>query len=131
MLLNKKKLTPSQLAGMTLVEVLVATALFVLLLVAVYQAFVSVQMSVQLSRRLAGATTLASDQMEIIRNLPYTAVEPQTQQATNAGFNFSVVTTVQTVNDSYKLVTVQVDPVILYTYIAQWKVLLWLRQCLS
>lgn len=115
---NKKKLNQNRLAGMTLVETLVATALFVLLLLAIYQAFVSVQMSVKLSRRLVGATVLASNQMEIIHNLPYADIKSQTEQATNAGFNFSVVTTVQMVDDSYKLVTVQVDPVTLYTYIA-------------
>lgn len=104
---------------MTLVEVLVATALFVLLLLAIYQAFVSVRMSVQLSRRLVGATTLASDQMEIIHNLPYAEVKSQpAATTTNSGGNFSVVTTVQMIDDAYKLVTVQVDSVTLYTYIA-------------
>jgi prepilin-type N-terminal cleavage/methylation domain-containing protein len=60
--------------GFTLVEVLVAAALFALISVSVYQAYGTLLSLTQAAKVKITATSLVNEQMELIRNLPYSDV---------------------------------------------------------
>ena len=112
--------------GFTLVEVLVGTAIFLIVAMAFYSAFVSlIQLAGGIQARTL-AVELADEQFEIVRNMPYTSVGltngipvgilPQTQSLTRGGYTFTVNLTVRSINlststvqASDKLVEVDVE----------------------
>ena len=97
--------------GLTLVEVLVAAALFALLSSGIYQAFVSLSGLAQLSKLKVAAMALAGEQLEIARNLPYNEVGivdglpsgklPYQKTETRGGVLFLVTTTVRNIDDPF------------------------------
>jgi prepilin-type N-terminal cleavage/methylation domain-containing protein len=97
--------------GFTLVEILVGTAVFVILAMSVYQAFTTTMNVVRLSRVKITATALANEQIEIIRNLPYTDVGivngiplgkiPATQNLERDGKDFGVQTIIRNIDDPF------------------------------
>ena len=112
--------------GFTLVEVLVGTAIFLIVAVAFYGAFVSLIQLAAGSQARTLAVELADEQFEIVRNMPYTSVGltngipvgilPQIQTLTRGGYTFTVNLTVRNINlststvqASDKLVEVDVE----------------------
>ena len=98
-------------SGFTLVEALIGTAVFMILAVSVYQTYTTVLDTVTSSRTKITATALANEQFEIARNLPYTDVGTvggipngkisPTQNLTRDNKDFTVKTTVRSIDDSF------------------------------
>jgi prepilin-type N-terminal cleavage/methylation domain-containing protein len=115
--------------GFTLVEVLVGTALFLVVAMAFYGAFTSLFQLASGSQARTLAVELADEQFEIVRNMPYInvgltndtietpyGVLPPTQTLTRGGYTFTVNLTVRNINlstttvqASDKLVEVDVE----------------------
>ncbi len=112
--------------GFTLIEVLVGSALFLVVAIAAYGAFNSLLQLVAGAQSRTLAVALADEQFEIIRNMPYTSVGlttgipqgilPQTQTLSRGGSSFVVNLTIRNVNlststvqASDKLVEVDVE----------------------
>jgi prepilin-type N-terminal cleavage/methylation domain-containing protein len=97
--------------GFTLVETLVAIVVFLIVSLGVYEAFVVAMKVVQSNRAIAVATTLANEQIEIIRNLPYDdvgittgiplGVVPATQALVRDGISFDVTTVIRNIDDPF------------------------------
>lgn len=97
--------------GLTLVEALVGTAIFAVLAVSVYQAFVATMDAVRLSRIKITATALANEQFEIMRNLKYADVGiigglplgkiPSDQTLVRDNKEFAVHTTIRNIDDPF------------------------------
>lgn len=111
--------------GFSLVEVIVGTALFVIVAAAAYGAFVALIRLANESQANILAVELADEQFETIRNMPYVnvgltngiplGVLPQTQTLVRGGFTFTVTLIIRnqnlstsTVQASSKLVEVDV-----------------------
>lgn len=60
--------------GFSLVEILVGTALFALIAVAVYQSYATLTTLISVARLKVTATDLVNERLELIRNLPYNQV---------------------------------------------------------
>src|SRR3989344_8620406 len=97
--------------GFTLVEMLVGSAVFVVVALAAYQAF-GVLMDFTLSARIkVAATELANERFEIIRNLPYNDVGivaglpvgkiVRVQNIIRDNYSFTVQTTIRSVDDPF------------------------------
>lgn len=97
--------------GFTLVELMVATAIIAIIAGSFLALFNTVLKLVQIKRIKVEAAALATEQMEIVRNMPYTAVGvqngipsgsiPQDQTLVRSGNSFTVHTDVRYVDDSY------------------------------
>jgi len=97
--------------GMTLVEILVSSAVFLIISLAVYNAYAGVLTLVRLSRVKITASNLANEQFEIARNLPYASVGlisgvpvgvlTRVQTLTRDGITFQVTTSIQNVDDPF------------------------------
>ena len=119
-------------SGFTLVETLVGTAIFVVLVLAVYDAYQAVYQVISDSRYKIAAIDLANEQLELARNLPYNSIGivgglpagllTHSQAITRDAATYTVITTVRNVDDpfdgifptdispdDYKLVQVEVD----------------------
>ena len=102
-----KKLT----SGFTLVEAVVAAAIFLLFAVGVYGGLTMVFKIVYQSRIKILETAILSQELEIARNLPYDQVGiingspigllPHTKVVTLNNVNFSLVTTVRNIDDPF------------------------------
>jgi uncharacterized protein (TIGR02145 family)/uncharacterized repeat protein (TIGR02543 family) len=96
---------------MTLVEVLVGSAIFVILALSVYQGYKLAMDVIRVSRIKVTATALANEQFEIMRNLPYADVGiagglppgkiPYTQTLIRDGKEFVVITTIRNIDDPF------------------------------
>jgi hypothetical protein len=115
--------------GFSLVEVLVGTAIFLVVGIAFYGAFTSLFQLASGSQSRTLAVELADEQFEIVRNMPYInvgltndtietpyGVLPPTQTLTRGGYTFTVNLTVRNINlstttvqASDKLVEVDVE----------------------
>lgn len=121
--------------GMTLIELLIASAIFLMVSVALYQTYVGLFRTVSHSRSVLSASTLASELFEIVRTIPYkdvgvsgsipNGVLPSTATYTRDGIAFTATTTVRNIDDpfdgliggapndlspaDYKLVQVEID----------------------
>ncbi|MDE2037631.1 MAG: carboxypeptidase regulatory-like domain-containing protein [Patescibacteria group bacterium] len=94
--------------GFTLVEIVVGTAVFLVVAAAVAAAYVDLMRLATASQSRFLAVALADEQMEIIRNMPYTSVGltngipqgvlPQSQTLTRGGFTFDVGLVIRNVN---------------------------------
>ncbi|MFA5022959.1 MAG: prepilin-type N-terminal cleavage/methylation domain-containing protein [Candidatus Paceibacterota bacterium] len=101
---NKKR-------GFSLVEALVASAIFAVLALGIYQAFVGVSGLTSGAKTKSAAISLANEQIEIARNLPYSSVGiaggwpagalPYERLATSSGMVFKITTTVRNIDDSF------------------------------
>lgn len=98
-------------SGFSLVETLVATAIFLLVSVAVYEAHSIVFKLVSLNRAKTAALALAEERIEVVRNMPYAdigivdgvpagAIE-RSQSFDRAGFMFFATTTVRNIDDPF------------------------------
>jgi prepilin-type N-terminal cleavage/methylation domain-containing protein len=97
--------------GFTLVESLVAVAVFMIIAVSTYQAYTTVMNVVHVSRLKVTATALANEQFEIIRNLPYSDVGvigsipngkiPHIQNLVRDNTEFVVETTIRNIDDPF------------------------------
>ncbi|MCC6290703.1 prepilin-type N-terminal cleavage/methylation domain-containing protein [Candidatus Nomurabacteria bacterium] len=98
-------------SGFTLVETLVGVFVFLIIALGIYQGFASILALVQASRARTVASLLASEQVEIIRNLPYqqvgvvngipNGVLPHVQVFARGGITFTATTTVRNVDDPF------------------------------
>ncbi len=94
--------------GFSLVEVLVGTAIFLIVAMSVYGAFTSLLKLANGSQARTLGVELADEQFEIIRNMPYVSVGltngiplgilPQTQTLTRGGITFTVSLTIRNIN---------------------------------
>jgi len=97
--------------GFGLVETIVGVAIFVLVAVSAYSAFSQILRVLSVLKTKTLATNLASEQIEIVRNLPYSDVGiinglpvgkiPREQNLVRDGITFKVVTSVQDVDDPF------------------------------
>ena len=97
--------------GFTLVELIVGVTVFVILVVSVYNAYISIFNVVGASRSKIAAIDLANEQLEIVRNMPYanvgisggipSGVLNHTQNLVRDSFSFVVTTTVRNVDDPF------------------------------
>jgi len=97
--------------GFTLVETLVAVAVFMIIAVSTYQAYATVMNVVHASRLKVTATALANEQFEIMRNLPYDDVGvigsipsgkiPHIQNLVRDNTEFVVETTIRNIDDPF------------------------------
>lgn len=97
--------------GFTLLETLVGTFIFVAIALSAYRAFGTLMDAVAVSRAKIAATSLANEQFEIIRNLPYTDVGivngipsgkiAHNQTITRDNYTFTIVTTIRSIDDPF------------------------------
>ena len=98
-------------AGFTLVETVIGLAIFLLVALALYQAFVGVMHVARLSNVKVLATALANEQIEMIRNLPYedvgvvsgipNGVVPHTQTFERDGYTFTLTATIRNIDHPF------------------------------
>lgn len=100
-------------AGFTLVELMVSIAVIVILAMGFFDLFVSLLHSAIVSDRQSIALTLATNQMEYLKSLPYdnlavaggsivsTTTIPGTQTATVNGEAYTIKTTINYADDAY------------------------------
>lgn len=96
-------------SGLTLIETLVASAVFLVVAVALYQAYTGLFRVVSASRIVLSASSLATELFEIARNMPYEDVGvsgsipngllPHVQVVTRDGIAFTATTTVRNIDD--------------------------------
>lgn len=97
--------------GFALVELLVGSAVFLIVAVGVYGAFTTTLNLISTSRSKVVAMDLANEQFEIVRNLPYANVGivngipagslPHVQTLVRSGFTFIATTTVRNIDDPF------------------------------
>ena len=68
---RKKASRNLYLGGFTLIEALVGSAIFLLIALSGYKAFVTLMDAVGASQAKIAATSVANERFEVIRNLPY------------------------------------------------------------
>jgi len=98
-------------SGLTLVETLVGSAIFVLVSLSAYQAFGVLMEAVGSSQAKIAATSVANERFEIIRNMPYEDVGiiaglpvgkiERTKNITRDGYSFTVQTAIRSVDDTF------------------------------
>lgn len=97
--------------GFTLIESIVGIAVFMIIAVGAYEAYISTIKAIRAANLTTAATALANEQFEIIRNLPYADVGiagglpsgkiPYTQTLARDGVNFSVKTAIRNIDDPF------------------------------
>ncbi len=97
--------------GFTLTEVIVSLGVFVLIALGIYGVMTYTTKLASASKARIAASTLANEQIEIIRNMPYASVGtvagvpsgtiPPTQVITRAGVTFTVATTVRNIDEPF------------------------------
>jgi prepilin-type N-terminal cleavage/methylation domain-containing protein len=107
----RSKLLKGRKGGFALVELLVGSAVFLILAVGVYGAFTTTLKLISASRAKVVAMDLANEQFEIVRNLPYANVGivsgipvgslAHVQTLSRSGFTFIATTTVRNIDDPF------------------------------
>jgi len=97
--------------GFSFIEVLVGVAIFIIIVVSVYQAYTAIIAVIHTSRLKITATALANEQFEIIRNLVYADVGvmggipsgkiPRNQTSIRDNILFLVRTTIRNIDDPF------------------------------
>jgi prepilin-type N-terminal cleavage/methylation domain-containing protein len=97
--------------GFSLIETLVAVAIFTIISVGAYGGFVQIMQGVQVLKVKNAANNLANEQIEIVRNLPYVDVGivngipagkiPREQTLTNGGIEFTVTASIRDIDDHF------------------------------
>ncbi len=97
--------------GVTLIEAIIGTAVFLLVAVSLYQAITATYRTVRLSRTQVVAAAVANEQFEIARNMPYAQVGivgglppgkiPYQQTITRGNLQFLVTSTVRSIDDTF------------------------------
>lgn len=108
---SNKKTIPNLVSGFTLVEVLVATAIFVVISAGIASGFVSILKMMDSIRVKGVMTNIVNEQFEIARNLSYqevgtvngipSGVIPQSQIINRDNKVFSVETTVRNIDEIF------------------------------
>lgn len=109
--IRKKNILQNFSKGFTLIEVLVATTIFLIISVGIYAGFVSILKTMKIIRVKGIMTNIANEQFEIVRNLPYASVGtisgipsgviPQSQTISRDGRSFIVETVVRNVDEPF------------------------------
>lgn len=97
--------------GFSSIEVLVGTAVFLVISLAAYNAYLGVFKMVAYAQQKTAALNLVNEQFEIIRNLPYSRVGvvgsvpagdvPYTQTLVRGGMTFNVITTIRNLDQPF------------------------------
>jgi prepilin-type N-terminal cleavage/methylation domain-containing protein len=97
--------------GFTLVELLVGVSVFTIIVIGVYNAYMTVYKVVSASRQKIAAIDLANEQLEIVKNLPYASVGvdggipdgllAHVQVLTRDNTVFTATTTVRNIDDPF------------------------------
>jgi prepilin-type N-terminal cleavage/methylation domain-containing protein len=97
--------------GFTLVEILIVVAILIVIVTALSTAYVQIFRLLNLNKVKVLALDIANEQIEIVRNLPYSEVGeisgipsgkiPQNQNITRSGISFNVVATIRNVDDPF------------------------------
>ncbi len=97
--------------GFTLIEVIVAIGIFALFALGIYSAIVFVSKIVYQSRVTILETAVLSEELEVVRNLPYqsigisggvpSGVLARSKSVTRDGVAFTITTTVRNIDDSF------------------------------
>jgi hypothetical protein len=108
-LLNKR--TFKKNGGFGLVETIVAIGIFLLVAVSIYGGFVQILKVLSVLKTKNLAANLVNEQIEIVRNLPYSDVGivdglpagkiPRNQTLVKEGITFEVVTSIQDIDDPF------------------------------
>jgi len=95
-------------AGFSLMEMVVAIAIFSVLSISIYQGYAQIFKTTNFLKTKTVATNLANEQIEIIRNLPYdnvgtiggipSGVVDPSQEITREGIDFVVLTTIRNID---------------------------------
>lgn len=107
--------------GFTLIEVIIATAVFALFSIGVYQGYFAVYAAIVSAREKAMAADIANAHFEIIKNLPYSSVgtvggNPSgvvtaSQNIVRDSISFAVTTTILNVDDPFDGLSGGADPI--------------------
>ncbi len=105
--LGKKKYS----YGLSLIETLVGSAIFLIIALATYRAFTVLMTAVVAAQAKTAAASVANETVEIIRNLPYTSVGTvggtpagsisPNQNITKNDYTFTVVIAINNIDDSF------------------------------
>jgi prepilin-type N-terminal cleavage/methylation domain-containing protein len=111
MLKYRKKMSKEYKKGFTLIEILVGTAVFVIIALSVYQTYSSTIKVIRASRIKVTATSLIREQFEIIRNLPFTDIGlvngtpsgkiPPVQNIIRNNNEFTITNSVTSIDDPF------------------------------
>lgn len=106
-LFRKQKLQ----SGFTLIEVLIAVAIFLMISVGIYDGYTAVTKVVSAARVKTNAMLLSNEQIEIVRNMPYSDVGivdgipngkiEREKNFTRGGMNFKIITSVRNIDDPF------------------------------
>jgi prepilin-type N-terminal cleavage/methylation domain-containing protein len=106
-----KKFITNKKAGLTLIEVIIATAVFLLFALGMYMSYEALHSAMRLARYNALAVDLANARFEIIKNLPYSdvgtvggipsGVIPVSENVESDNINFLVTTTIINIDDPF------------------------------
>lgn len=93
-----------------MIETLVGVAVFLTISVAAYQAYASLFTLISVNQYKVMALSLANEQFELARNLPYSDLEeiPEEQNLVRGGISFDVATAIAT-SGNKKLMEVRVE----------------------
>ena len=96
---------------MTFIETIVASAVFLVVVLSLYQAYVGIFRATSASRVNLSAASLASEMFEIVRNMPYSDVGvvgsipvgdiPNVQTLVRDGYTFTATTTIRNIDDPF------------------------------
>ncbi len=102
---------PTTNNGFTLIEVIIAAAVFLIFAVGVYQGYAAIYAAIASTRYRALAADLANARFEIIKNMPYTSVGtvggvplgvlPSATTTVSDNISFTVTTTIVNVDDPF------------------------------
>lgn len=97
--------------GLSLVEALIGVAVFSLVAVGIYQTYYRIFDIIKLAQNKLTAVSLANEQFEIIRNLPYSDVGivnglplgriPHTRIVNRNGKDYTLTTTIRNIDDAF------------------------------
>ncbi len=97
--------------GFTFVEVVIATAIFLLFAIGAYQGYAALYASISSTHHKALAVDLANTKFEIVRNMPYSTVGTvggapsgilsPTETVVRDNVSFTVTTTITNVDDAF------------------------------
>jgi type II secretory pathway pseudopilin PulG len=97
--------------GFTLVEVLIGTAVFIMITMSIYETYFLITKTIRSSRIKSTATALLIEQFEIIRNLSYSNINttddisigkiPATQKLIRQNIEFILKTSILNIDDPF------------------------------
>jgi hypothetical protein len=108
---NFKTFNSVALRGFSFVETMVATAIFLIVALSIYQTYAVVFKLVSFNKAKTAALELAEERIEVVRNLPYASIGiisgipvgilPRFAEYSRSGFVFQATTTVRNIDDPF------------------------------